>query len=49
MGDLIRDMEDQKALIDRQATELAQKQDEMEALEVEMKQQQQRLEAKQLS
>ena len=49
MGDLIRDMEDQKALIDRQAAELAQKQDEMEALEVEMKQQQQRLEAKQLS
>ena len=49
MGDLIRDMEDQKALIDRQAAELAQKQEEMEALEAEMKQQQQRLEAKQLS
>ena len=44
MGDLIRDMEDQKALIDRQVAELAQKQDEMETLEVEMKQQQQRLE-----
>jgi len=49
MGDLIRDMEDQKATIDRQAAELAQKQEEMKALEVEMKQQQQRLEAKQLS
>mmetsp|Transcript_12092 Transcript_12092/g.25605 ORF Transcript_12092/g.25605 Transcript_12092/m.25605 type:complete len:628 (+) Transcript_12092:2-1885(+) len=49
MGDLIQEMEDQKAIIDRNAKEIAQKQKEMEALQIEMQQQQQKLETKQLS
>lgn len=49
MGDLIREMEDQKALIDRQLEELEQKKRDVENLELEMKKQQQLLEAKQLS
>jgi DNA mismatch repair protein MutS2 len=49
MGDLIRDLEDQKALVDRQAAEIAQKRREMKELEETMKKQQARLEQKQLS
>ncbi len=43
MGDLIRDMEDQKAVIDEQANELVQKRKELEELELQMKKQQQKL------
>lgn len=43
MGDLIRDMEDQKALIDKQAEEFKMKQQELENLEIEMKKQQLKL------
>jgi DNA mismatch repair protein MutS2 len=49
MGDLIRDLEDQKALIDQQAAEIARKKQEMASLEVKMKREQARLEQKQLS
>jgi len=48
MGELIRDMEDQKAVIDRQAEEIERKKLEMDRLEREMKSQQKKLEAKQL-
>ena len=49
MGDLIRELEDQKMIVDQQVEELAQKTREMDNLELEMKKQQQILEAKQLS
>lgn len=49
MGDLIRDLENQKALIDQQAAEITQKRREMQELEETMKKQQARLEQKQLS
>jgi DNA mismatch repair protein MutS2 len=44
MGDLIKDMEDQKALIDEQADELTNKRKELEELEQKMKKQQEKLE-----
>ena len=44
MGDLIRDMEDQKALIDEQAEELAKKKGELQDLESQIKKQQEKLE-----
>ena len=43
MGDLIRDMEDQKAVIDEQANELVTKRKELEELELQMKKQQEKL------
>jgi DNA mismatch repair protein MutS2 len=43
MGDLIRDMEDQKAVIDNQADELTNKRKELEELERQMKKQQEKL------
>lgn len=49
MGDLIRELEDQKALIDQQAMEMTQKQADMNKLEWRMKEQEAALEAKQLS
>jgi len=49
MGDLIRNMEDQKALIDEQVMELENKKKELEQLEQEMKKQQQKLEREQLN
>ena len=49
MGDLIRELEDQKALIDQQAAEMAEKRKEMAELEEQMKKEQARLEQKQLS
>jgi DNA mismatch repair protein MutS2 len=48
MGDLIREMEDQKALVDQQVAELARRQQEMTALENKMKEEAIRLENKQL-
>jgi len=44
MGDLIRGMEDQKAIIDHQTEELSRKRNELGDLEKEMKKQQQKLE-----
>eukprot|EP00979_Chaetoceros_neogracilis_P008241 scaffold1833_cov263-Chaetoceros_neogracile.AAC.2 len=49
MGDLIRNMEDQKALIDEQAMALENKKRELEQLEQDMKKQQQKLEREQLN
>ena len=49
MGDLIRDLEDQKALVDQQAAEIAKKKREIAALEEKMKKDLSRLEQKQLS
>lgn len=49
MGDLIRELEDQKGLVDQQAEELARKKREMDTLELDMKKQTELLEAKQLS
>ena len=48
MGELIRDMEDQKDLIDRQAQEIEAKRSEMDGLAMEMRAQQRKLETKQL-
>lgn len=48
MGDLIRDLEDQKVLMDQQATELELKKKEIAQLEQKMKEEQIRLEKKQL-
>lgn len=48
MGDLIRELEDQKALVDQQAAELDEKKKEMARLEQQMKEEQIRLEKKQL-
>jgi DNA mismatch repair protein MutS2 len=44
LGDLIRDMEDQKALIDQQVVEIQEKKKEIAKLETKMKQEQIRLE-----
>ena len=49
MGELIREMEAQKAIIDQQVEEMKQKKVDMENMELEMKRQQQLLEAKQVS
>mmetsp|Transcript_20824 Transcript_20824/g.31370 ORF Transcript_20824/g.31370 Transcript_20824/m.31370 type:complete len:1017 (+) Transcript_20824:76-3126(+) len=49
MGDLILELENQKAVVDAQVEELAEKKREMERLKQEMAKQQQKLEAKQLS
>ena len=49
MGDLIRDLEDQKELVDRQVEELAQKQREMDQMKEEMERAQKRLEKLQLN
>jgi len=49
MGDLIRDLEDQKVLVDAQVEELERKKREMERLEQHMKKQREKLEVKQLS
>jgi len=48
MGDLIREMEDQKALVDQQAEQLEQKRQEMARMELKMKEETIRLEKKQL-
>lgn len=49
MGDLISDLEDQRALVDQQAQELEQRQKDMAALEFKIKEEQMRLEKKQLT
>ncbi len=49
MGDLIRNMEDQKALIDEQAAELKAKRKELDDLEQNMRKQQEKLERKQVN
>mmetsp|Transcript_21181 Transcript_21181/g.52084 ORF Transcript_21181/g.52084 Transcript_21181/m.52084 type:complete len:1044 (-) Transcript_21181:951-4082(-) len=49
MGDLIRDLEDQKALIDERVEELEKKQNEMKAIEQRMKEEQDKLERKMLT
>mmetsp|Transcript_30021 Transcript_30021/g.44384 ORF Transcript_30021/g.44384 Transcript_30021/m.44384 type:complete len:1025 (+) Transcript_30021:254-3328(+) len=49
MGDLILELENQKAVVDAQVEGLAEKKREMESLKQEMAKQQQKLEAKQLS
>uniref|UniRef100_A0A7S2MBY2 Uncharacterized protein n=1 Tax=Helicotheca tamesis TaxID=374047 RepID=A0A7S2MBY2_9STRA len=49
MGDLIRDLEEQKVVVDSQAEELKQKRKDMAKLELEMQTQREKLEAKQLS
>lgn len=49
MGDLIREMEDQKALVDQQVEELERKRKEMASMELSMKEERIRLENKQLS
>lgn len=48
MGDLIREMEDQKALVDQQVEELELKRKEMASMELKMKEEKIRLENKQL-
>jgi len=49
MGDLIRELEDQRALVDKKEQELEDKQKEMAALEFKIKEEQMRLEKKQLT
>ena len=49
IGDLIRDLEDQRAVVDQQAQELEDKKKEMAALELKIKEEQIRLEKKQLT
>ncbi|KAL9179988.1 hypothetical protein ACHAXT_007958 [Thalassiosira profunda] len=49
MGELIRDLEDQKLVVDQQSEVLKKREFEMLELKAEMKQQQQKLEAKQLN
>lgn len=49
MGDLIRELEDQKALVDAEAEEMVARKKEMGKLELQLKSQQLRLEEKQLS
>lgn len=49
MGDLIRELEDQRALVDQQALELEEKRKEVAALEFKIKEEQLRLEKKQLT
>jgi len=48
MGDLIRELEDQKVLVDQQAEALEQKRKEMASMELKMKEERIRLEKKQL-
>ena len=49
MGDLIRDLEDQRAIVDQQVQELEDKKKEMAAMELKIKEEQIRLEKKQLT
>lgn len=49
MGELIRDLEDQKQLVEEKAEELRKRDYEMRELKADMKRQQERLEAKQLN
>ena len=49
MGDLIRELEDQKALIDEQVLEMEEKKKEMARMEFELKERQMKLEKKQLT
>jgi DNA mismatch repair protein MutS2 len=49
MGELIRDLEDQKALIDEQVAEIEERKREIAAMEVKMKEEQIRLEKKMLT
>jgi dsDNA-specific endonuclease/ATPase MutS2 len=49
MGDLIRDLEDQKALIDAQVSEIEERKKEIVSLEMKMKEEQIRLEKKMLT
>merc|ERR1712176_136567 len=49
MGDLIRELEDQKAVVDAKVEELAEKNLEMELLEQDMKKEREALEVKKLS
>ncbi|KAL3934314.1 MAG: hypothetical protein SGBAC_009943 [Bacillariaceae sp.] len=49
MGDLISDLEDQKALIDEKVDELEKKQNEMKVIEQKMKEKQEKLEKKMLT
>lgn len=49
MGDLLREMEAQKTLMDNQIEEMKKKQDDLEQLEVEMKRQKEMLERTQLN
>ncbi len=49
MGELIRDMEEQKLLVDQKSEELKKREYELLQLKAEMKKQQQKLEAKQLN
>jgi DNA mismatch repair protein MutS2 len=49
MGDLIRDLEDQKAIVDNQVLELEEKKKELERMQTEMKEQQEKLEKKMLN
>eukprot|EP00797_Seminavis_robusta_P028347 Sro54_g031760.2 (382) ;mRNA; f:35984-37129 len=49
MGDLIRELEDQRALVDQQNRELEAKKKEMGALELKIKEEKMRLEKKQLT
>ncbi|KAL7494212.1 hypothetical protein ACHAWT_002923 [Skeletonema menzelii] len=49
MGELIRDLEDQKLLVEEKAEELRKREYEMRELKADMKKQQERLEAKQLN
>jgi dsDNA-specific endonuclease/ATPase MutS2 len=49
MGDLLRDMETQKTLLDNQIQEMKKKQNDLEQLEIEMKKQQEKLERTQLT
>ncbi|KAL3924183.1 MAG: hypothetical protein SGILL_001203 [Bacillariaceae sp.] len=49
LGDLIRDMEDQKAIIDEQVKEIEEKKREMAAMETKMKEERIRLENKMLT
>ena len=49
MGELIRDLEDQKLLVEEKADELSKREYEMRELKADMKKQRERLEAKQLN
>lgn len=49
MGELIRDLEDQKLLVEEKAEELRKREYEMRELKADMKKQRERLEAKQLN
>ena len=49
MGDLIRELEDQRGLVERQVQEMEEKRKEMAAMELRIKEEQMRLEKKQLT